>query len=113
MSDVKTKCPHTPGPWIAEPDGLDYDVRSEDYGRIVTRHCYPDERCDTCVEGDARLISAAPYMEKTLAQILVFLRQGMDQLDEKLAEKMCETALATAWGCKPDEVGTPDMADFN
>jgi len=56
MGDTK----HTPGPWEAEQQGADWHVKSEAWGGIVTRHCYPTPRCDIRVEGDARLIAAAP-----------------------------------------------------
>jgi len=62
---------HTPGPWIAEPDGVnDWKVRSEDYGTVVHRNCYPAPTVDTTVEADARLIAAAPELLEALQRIL-------------------------------------------
>jgi hypothetical protein len=64
---------HTPGPWHAEPDGdIHWTVRSEDYGTIVNRHCYPDENCDPCAEGDARLIAAAPELLDACREFIRF-----------------------------------------
>jgi len=60
---------HTPGPWKAEQVRNDWKVTSDDYGRIVTRICYPDPKVDTTVEADARLIAAAPEMYETLKAI--------------------------------------------
>ncbi len=62
---------HTPGPWLAEPDGAnDWKVRSDDYGTIVNRNCYPDAKVDTTVEADARLIAAAPDLLATAAAMI-------------------------------------------
>lgn len=53
---------HTPTPWIAEPydkTSHDWVVRSEDYGPIVVRNCYPEPKVDTRVEADAKFIANA------------------------------------------------------
>lgn len=72
-----TTTTHTPGPWLAEPDGeSDWKVRSEDWGTIVHRNCYPDAKVDTTVEADARLIAAAPELLDLLARALPFVEEA-------------------------------------
>ena len=64
------KIDHTPGPWEAIKMGYDWKVRSVDYGTIVNRICYPDHKVDYCVEGDAKLIAAAPELLATLKYVV-------------------------------------------
>ena len=61
---------HTPGPWFAKREGNDYRVFSYDYGTIVLRNCYPNPKIDTSVEGDAKLIAAAPELLKACKMVL-------------------------------------------
>jgi len=56
---------HTPGPWAWEKVSKGrWDVRSDDWGGIVTVHQYPDKNVmpDGLCEANARLIAAAPEL---------------------------------------------------
>lgn len=60
----------TPGPWVAEPDEHDFRVRSENWGTICYRNCYPNPEVDTAVEADARLIASAPALLEALYRLM-------------------------------------------
>jgi len=67
---------HTPAPWKAIPDSNsdnNWIVVSEDYGTIVHRNCYPNSKVDKNVEGDARLIAAAPELLEALENSLAII----------------------------------------
>jgi hypothetical protein len=51
-------------------------------------------------------------MESTLARILVLIQQGVDDKDLECIEEECRCALGEAWGVRPEEVWTPDLAEF-
>lgn len=89
---------HTPGPWIAEPDGEDdWKVRSEDYGTIVHRNCYPEPKVDTTVEADAKLIAAAPELLAACEYVAGF-KYAMTREQMITLAKRCEAAIAKAKG---------------
>jgi hypothetical protein len=50
-------------------------------------------------------------MEACLREILVLVQQGLDSRDIEVIEQRCKQALAEAWGCSPEEVGTPDLIE--
>lgn len=107
---------HTQGPWEVVGDYGDErnhpDLAIESpFGQVATVMA---ENCDgdAQVIADARLLAAAPDMEKALAHILVLVQQGVDDADLEAIESHCRDALGRAWNVPADEVGTPILADF-
>jgi len=93
---------HTPAPWFAEPQGKrNWIVKSDDYGTIVHRNCYPDENVDRSVEADARLIATAPdllaALKETLEAIEIVTPDAPEPLPDSVIAK-ARAAVAKAEG---------------